>query len=670
MPKKRYIKAEDLYAFELISNPQISPDGAHVLFTAQRIHKKTEKKYTDLWIVPTHKGKPRRFTYGDWSDYSPKWSPDGQEIAFISNRGDEKQPQIYVLPFYGGEARPITHLKGEFGSFEWSPDGKTIAFEFRKKDQEALEREKDDQKKKLGIVARHYDRVFFKYDGYGYLPKERWHIWTVDVAKGKTTQLTDHAVYDENEPVWSPDGTAIAYFSNRSENPDFNPEMIDLFVMPATGGEARKIETFEGFKFFPAFSPDGKWIAFMGTEGKGQWWKSNRVWIVPADGSDRPQNVTANFDVNAGKAITGDMTGNLGNMPLIWSTDSRHLYFQVSQHGIVTVNRIDRDGNHLETFIEADGVIGGGTFDRTHQKVAYLYATLSDLGHIFVRDLKSAKTKKLTDFNTKLLNTLQLGNVEEIWYKGAADNDLQGWIVYPPDFDPAKTYPSILQIHGGPFLQYAKTFPHEFHHQAANGYIVYYTNPRGSQGYGEEHARAIDNNWGGPDYDDLMAFAAVMAQKPFIDPERMGVTGGSYGGYMTNWIVGHTHRFKAAVTQRCVHNLISMWGSSDFNWAFQQEFGDVTPWEDMENLWRQSPAKYIGNCKTPTLVIHSEKDLRCAQEQGEQMYVALQKLGVDTELVLFPDEPHGLSRVGRTDRRVARLNHILRWFDKYLKDNA
>ena len=220
---------------------------------------------------------------------------------------------------------------------------------------------------------------------------------------------------------------------------------------------------------------------------------------------------------------------------------------------------------------------------------------------------------------------------------------------------------------GGPLTQYGNCFMHEFYYLAAQGYVVYFSNPRGGQGYGEAHAKAIWNNWGTADYEDVMALVDFVQQKPYIDKNRMGVTGGSYGGYMTNWIIGHTDRFKAAVTQRCVSNLISLYGSSDFNWLISQMIADEPPWQNLEHYWGQSPMKYIGDVKTPTLVIHSEDDLRCAIEQGEQVFVALKRLGVDTEMVRFPDEPHGLSRGGRTDRRIERLNQILRWFDRYLK---
>jgi dipeptidyl aminopeptidase/acylaminoacyl peptidase len=292
---------------------------------------------------------------------------------------------------------------------------------------------------------------------------------------------------------------------------------------------------------------------------------------------------------------------------------------------------------------------------------------MTDPGQVQVRDMATGAARTLTSVNQALLRSIDLGRVEEVWFKGGAGNDVQGWILTPPGFNPRKRYPSILYIHGGPLVQYGNFLMHEFYYLAAHGYVVYFSNPRGGRGYGEEHAKAIWNAWGTADYDDLMAWADILAKKPYIDRQRMGVTGGSYGGYMTNWIIGHTDRFKAAVTQRSVSNMISMYGSSDFNWAFQEELGDQPPWDSVENYWERSPIKYIGNAKTPTLVVHNEQDLRCAIEQGEQVFVALKKLGVETEMVRFPDEPHGLSRIGRTDRRIERLSRIRDWFDRYLK---
>jgi dipeptidyl aminopeptidase/acylaminoacyl peptidase len=665
--KKRPITAEDLYRFQLLTDCRISPDGRHVVFCVQRVDQKTEKKYSNLWVVPTDGGRPRQFTCGDHADSLPRWSPDGREIAFLSNRDDEKQPQIYIVPFGGGEARRLTDWKGACGAFEWSPDGRRFVCQFRKKDQEAIEREEDEHKKELGIVSRHITRVFYKLDGEGYLPQDRWHVWTVDAANGRAKQLTDSAIYDDVQPRWSPDGRQIVFCSNHSPDPDLDPDVVDIFVIPAAGGEARKVETPLGQKGLPGFSPDGRWIAYVGREGRGDWWKNDGLWVVPADGSGRARNLTAQYDLHVANDTINDTCNHAPLLPATWSQDGQRLYFQASRHGSSLLYSISLAGDDLQTVVADDGVVGQYTFDREQTKLAYFFGQMADPGQVWLRDATTGQARKLTQINESLLRGLDLGEIEEVWFKGAAGNDLQGWILKPPGFDPAGKYPSILEIHGGPLVQYGNFFMHEFYYLAAQGYVVHFSNPRGGQGYGEAHAKAIWGAWGTADYADLMAWTDYVAQKPYIDADRMGVTGGSYGGYMTNWIIGHTDRFRAAVAQRSVSNMISMWGSSDLNWIFQQEIGDRPPWEALERYWDVSPMKHIGNARTPTLVIHSQQDLRCAIEQGEQVFVALKKLGVDTELVVFPDEPHGLSREGRTDRRIARLSHIRRWFDRYLK---
>lgn len=663
----RTIKAEDLYSLNLVSDVRISPDGGHVVYTVQRVDRKTEKKYTNLWIAPTSKGEARQFTAGDQHDSSGRWSPDGNQIAFLSDRGDKEKPaQIYLIPFSGGEALRLTKIDGEIGDMSWSPDGKRLLCSMRKKDAEEIEREKDEQKKKLGVVARHYERVFYKLDGYGYLPKERTHIWSVDTRRGKASQLTDHAVYDEYNPAWSPDGKWIAFTSNRSEDPDFSPDRTDLFVMPSVGGEFRKIETPIGDKGHPAFSPDGKWIAYYGVEGEGLWYKNLGLWVVPADGSKPPRNLTEKYDLHVSSMTINDV-GSPEMMPPTWSKDGKRIYFQAVLHGSTLLKSILAKGGDLRDEIGEGGVVGSYTFDKEQKRLAYFRGHMNDPVQIFLHETGKANDQQLTQLNRKLLDDVDLGSVEEVWFKGAANNDLQGWILKPPGFDSSKKYPSIMEIHGGPYTQYGNFFMHEFYFLAAHGYVIYFSNPRGGRGYGEEHAKAIHGGTGGADYADLMAWADYMEKQPYIDPQRMGVTGGSYGGEMTVWIIGHTQRFKAAVTQRCVSNYLSMWGSSDMNWVFQQDLSNKPPFEDMQYYWEHSPIAYIGNARTPTLVIHNESDLRCPIEQGEQVYVALKKLGVETEMVRFPDEFHGLSRTGRTDRRIARLNHILRWFDKYLQ---
>jgi dipeptidyl aminopeptidase/acylaminoacyl peptidase len=633
------------------------------------VDKKTGKKFANLWIVPTDGGDAWQFTYGDHSDTQPKWSPDGKRIAFISNRRDEKQPQIHIIPFDGGEARQVTDMKGEFGGFEWSPDGKKLVCQFRKKDKEDIEREKDEQKRKLGVVSRHITRVWFKEDARGFLPRERWHIWVINARSGIGKQLTQSEVYDEWFPSWSPDGKEIVFCSNQTKDPDLDPSAIDLFVIKASGGDFRKIKTPLGPKGTPVFSPDGRWIAYYGKEGRGQYWKNMSLWVVPVDKKGKARNLTGKFDFNVTNWTINDLPGTPPEIPITWSKDGKRLYFPVSKHGNGFLKSIELDGNRksLLSVIEDEGVVGACDFNKNQSKLCYFRGDMKDIGDVWVRDMVSDRSRKLTRVNENLLKSIDLGKIEEVWFKGAAANDLQGWILKPPGFNKSRKYPSVLEIHGGPRVQYGNFFMHEFYYLAAQGYVVYFSNPRGGQGYGEKHSKAINNNWGTVDYDDLIAWTDFVSRKPYIDKRKMGVTGGSYGGYMTNWIIGQTNRFAAAITQRSVSNLISMYGSCDFNWEIQHEFSNKPPWEDFKNYWRQSPMKYIGNAKTPTLVIHSEQDLRCAMEQGEQVFVALKKLGVDTELVRFPDEPHGLSRGGRTDRRIERLKHILRWFDRYLK---
>lgn len=664
--KLRKISAEDLYKFQLISSARISPDGAFAIYAVQRVDQKSEKKFSNLWRANLINGQQRQFTLGDQSDSSPCWSPDGDQIAFLSNRKDAEKPaQIYLIPADGGEARQLCEIDGTISNLSWSPDGKKLLCTVLKKDAEEVERQKDEQKKKLGVVARHYQRIFYKLDGFGYLPHERWHIWVVDARNGKAKQLTDHPVYDEQYPAWSPDGKWIAFISNRSQDPDSTPDREDIYLLPASGGDIRRLDTPTGGKSLPSFSPDGKWLAYLASEGENQWYRNTGLWVVPLDGSSPTRNLTAKYDLHVSSQTINDM-GNPEMMPPTWSKGSESLYFQVVEHGSTLLKSIQRNGEGLQTILGEEGVVGSYSLDQSQGNMLYFWGSMNDPCQLFSLNMASKQSKQVTRLNQDLLNNLDLGQMETLWIQGPDGNQLQGWILKPPGFDPNQKYPSILEIHGGPITQYGFFFMHEFYYLAAQGYVVHFCNPRGGRGYGEEHARAIWGDWGNRDYADIMAWTDHIASLPYIDTGRMGVTGGSYGGYMTVWIIGHTQRFKAAVTQRCVSNLLSMWGSSDMNWVFQHTLEAGAPFEDLEKHWDHSPIKYIGNAQTPTLVIHSENDLRCPIEQGEQVFVALKRLGVDTEMVRFPGEFHGLSRTGRTDRRIKRLNHIARWFNQYL----
>jgi len=664
---QRPCRADDLYRIEIDSDPHMSPDGTHVVFVRQRVDRKTQRKLSNLWTVPVAGGTAHAFTQGDHVDHSPRFSPDGRTIAFLSNRADEKQFQVYLIPTGGGEARRLSEFSGAIQSVTWSRDGRQLALAHCAKDEDAIERDGDEQKKKLGTVSRRITRLFFKLDELGYKPTERWQLWTIDVETGHSTQRTHTPNHDNLSPAWSADGCEILFVSNRSVDPDRETYADDLYWLSLADHTERRVNAPFGPKSLPSVSPDGRWIAYYGAEGKDPW-ALTRLWIAPTDGSELTRCLTKDSDVNISSDTINDV-GSLPHLPPTWSADGDTLYVHVAHHGRTRLCAVDRAGSMTDR-ISKDGVVGAYSFDRNAQHVAYFEATMQNPGRIAVRDGFEGSDRVLVQSNEALLAELDLGTVEEVWFKGPDDNDLQGWILTPPGFDEHKQYPAILEIHGGPQTQYGHFFMHEFHVLAAHGYVVFFCNPRGGQGYGDAHCRGIANDWGNVDYADLMAWTDLVASRPYVDEGRLGVTGGSYGGFMTNWIIGHTDRFKAAVTQRCVSNLISMWGSSDFCWAFQDWFGDRPPWEGFANYWRQSPMAYIGNARTPTLVIHSEGDMRCAIEQGEQIFVALKVLGVDTEMIRYPDEPHGLSRTGRTDRRIDRLGHIVRWFDTYVKPST
>lgn len=659
--KRQGLVAGDLYDLSIITECQLSPDGNHVAYCIQRINRKTEDKYSNLWIIAADGGAAQQFTFGDHSDRLLRWSPDGKQIAFISNR-QGGPPQIYCIPIDGGDSRRITDLQGDIAGFEWSPDGGRLLLMYRKKDHKAIEWEEDADKKRLGPASRRITSIFYSEEGVGFLPEEKFHLWTVDLATGKSSQLTSGDC-NEMAPRWSPDVKQILFLSNRSE--DQNIWETDLFVMPAEGGSIRKIITPPGPKTGAAFSPDGQRLAYIGREVSP--WKLVSLWAVPLDGSEPAQNLTERYDM----AIAREMRGSPLRVTLDWSNDGAKLFSIFEHHGHTDLYEVpvSDSGGFPGSLTGNDGLTLSFGFDREQSRLAYLQGNSSGPGEIMVRDMDGDPPRRLTGVSESFLAARELGEVEEIWFKGPTGNDLQGWILKPPGFDPSSLYPAVLEIHGGPQAMFDATFRFETYCLAAQGYVVFFCNPRGGTGYGEKHLAAIDCNWCSVDYDELMAWTDLVSSKPYVDGERLGVMGHSYGGVMTSWIVGHNDRFKAAVTSAPLINMISALGAC-LKHYLKLNVADCYPWEDFEQWWRQSPLKYAGSVKTPTMIMVGEEDLACPVEQAAQFYLALQLAGVDTELILFPGEDHSIARLGRTDRRLARLEHIIRWFNRYLKADS
>ena len=668
----RKIDAQDLFAMCFVSQPQLSPDGTHVAFVSRWIDAEKNKYFSNLWLVSTTGGQPCRFTVGDYGDTSPRWSPDGRRIAFVSDSSDSSQ--IWLIPVDGGEAQQLTDLQeGSLGSLAWSPDGTKIAFTFRPKPPADRKAEREAREKEhRSYPPRITRRAGYREDGVGYNGGERWHLQTVSVESCDVNQLTSED-YDDYSPAWSPDGKTIAFVSNRSEDADLTPGYQDLWLIPSGGGTVRRLTTQSGHMQSPVWSPDGAEIAYIGHDHPDEIWgvTDPHLWVVSIE-SGEARDMPLGLDRPVGHYTLSDTSeSEVAAQSLIWSADGARLFFLVSDRGSCHLYTVDRSGGEPRQLTQGAIDVCAFSADRGTTQLAlhigsatepddvYLLSTLDGDGNTPIR---------LTHLNREWKAELALSKPEEIWFDTYDGGKVQGWIVKPPDFEPDQKYPVILEIHGGPHTQYGNAFYHEIQFLAARGYVVLYTNPRGSRGYGQAFTAAIRGDWGGPDFGDLMAGVDYVIAQGYVDSERLGVTGGSYGGFMTNWVVSHTDRFKAAVTQRSLTNMMSMAGTCDVQLMGDRTYFPSEVWEDPTLYWNLSPLGYVQNISTPLLILHSEGDLRCPIEQGEQLFIALKRLKREVEFVRYPPEAsHDLSRSGPPDLRLDRLARIVEWMDKHLQ---
>jgi dipeptidyl aminopeptidase/acylaminoacyl peptidase len=695
----RKIVIEDLLKLKFVSDPQMSPDGTRVVFVVKTVNAEKNNYFSHLWMVgtqgrtsfqhvPVHLSQARssrnpdarQFTHGEVNDSSPRWSPDGKTIAFL--RSKDKQSQIHLIPADGGEARALTKLpQGGIGGLAWSPNGKQLAFTFSQTPDEWTTKAADQRKRKnLSTPPRIITRLRFRLDGAGFLGG-RSHVWVADAKDGKTRQITN-GDYDHHSLCWSPDGRQIAFFSNRSADPDVTPYEIDLWTAQVRKAQARrlrhhlrKIPTPKGYKGNTAWSPDGKYIAYTGHVSANDPWipRNERVWIVPANGIGAARNLTASLDRTVGNSIICDTRDAFaGGAAPIWSADSRRLFFVVSDNGSAQLCSVRVDGGEVKWLTSGAQDVFGYSADKRGETFALAIATPTELGELFFFENPQQRAHetaplRLTNLTTPFRSSVRVSPPEEVWVRSFDGTKIQGWILCPPDFNPRKKYPLVFYIHGGPHAMYGNAFFHEFQMLAARGYVVMFTNPRGSMGREEKFAAVIRGDWGNVDYQDLMACADYAARLRYVDSKRMACAGGSYGGYMTNWIVGHTNRFKCAITDRSVVNLVSFAGTSDFPFR-DNGYWKGNAWKDTATLVKHSPLTYAANVRTPLLIIHSEGDLRCPISQAEEFYTALKKLGREALFVRYPQETsHGMSRSGPPDLRIHRLKQIVEWLDKHLK---
>lgn len=654
--KRKHVAINDLYKINFLREIALSPDGRQVAYTVEWMDKKDNKYYTNLYLI-NDKGRIRHFISGKKDIKQIRWSPDGKRISFLYT--DKQKQNLWAIPSDGGEACAITHAEGDFGKYRWTPDSKYIICEFTVKKEEK-ERVPDKDKPPL----YHYMKnTWYKMDGQGMLPKEKQHIWKVSARSGKMKQLTRGLNGDDLSDI-SPDGRYASFSSNRNENFEERFEYHDIYVVDINTGRERRIKTPAGPKWSPVFSPDGKHLAYKGRLYPEEWvgWRNIGLWYVAVKGG-RAVNLTKSYD-NTFDALVIDDLGNYASIHPVFSKDGRFLYDMAADHGDHCLYRIDIKKKRAIKMMGANECIYAFDHDGV-DTWALAVSNPTDPGNLYL--YRDGVRRKLTNINRDFLRLHRYAIPEEIRWKGYGGDEIQGWLLKPPDFRPSRKYPLIVQIHGGPYAAYGNSFFHEFQVLAANGYIVFYSNPHGSVGYGEAFSRALHNRWGIPDTQDIMKGLDVITKRRYVDRKRMGVMGGSYGGFMTNWIIGHTDVFKVAVTMRSVVNMLSFW-SSDFGFAMSREFkGHWWKKGNFQFYWNMSPIKYVNRMKTPLLIIHSEQDHRCPVTQAEELYVALKLLGRDVEMVHFPGEPHGLSRHGSPRKREKRLDLILKFIKPYLK---
>jgi dipeptidyl aminopeptidase/acylaminoacyl peptidase len=675
MPK-RPIRIDDLLKITYVGDPQISPDGDRVLFTRKTINEKN-KYITHLFTVDED-GTTTQWTQGDGGAGHGRWSPDGHTIAFISGR-DKPSSQLFLISTTGGEARKLSSLpEGSLGGFCWSPDGKHIAFTFRERNPLLTEAAKKEREEKgLSTPPIEIDDIWYRLDGDGYFANQRFKLYVLDVSSGEHTLLADFSTLGSYDYDWSPNSQELAVITSESKRPFVDPPNDQIYRITLDGQRWALDGLPKGDKSAVRWSPDGKWIAYAGDVDEADPWgvRNTKLYLVPAEGG-AAKDLTGHTDYDLGVGTLSDTAESSFGAPIRWAPDGSGLYTSIGWHGETQIAFISTDAT-VELLTEGHHQVNFGNVSQDGRKFAALYGNATRLPEIAVvqAELKTGRLapKVLTSFNHELLNEVKISEPEEFWVESTDGSKVHGWVIKPTETHEPRRSPAILEVHGGPHAQYGWAFFHEFQVLAAEGYVVVYTNPRGSKGYGEAYCSAIRGHWGTKDWDDIQAATRWMREQPFIQPGQMGVMGGSYGGYMTNWVIGHTNEFKAAITDRCVSNMVSMAGNSDFPFNKNGYFQGVA-WGDLDQikiLWEQSPIAYFENVTTPTLILHSEGDLRCNIEQSEQVFTALQQQGVDSRFVRYPSSTsHGMSRSGPLDLRMHRLNEITSWMGKYLKREA
>lgn len=649
---KTNLELVDIFNMEFISDPQISPDGNQVLYVRNFKDVMTDKNLSNIWVINSDGSRNRPITTGNQNDVYPRWSHDGQKMIFKSNRQD-KRMKLFLMWMDTKEVAPLTNTAKAPGQVTWSPDDRYLAFNMfvPKAEKSIIKMPSKPEGAKWNTPPTYIDKLNYRGDGQGYIKGGTMQLFTLSIDGGTPKQLTN-SDFDHGGPEWAKNGKKLYFSANFNPEEDFEPANSEIYEINLVDNQVTALTSRYGPDDGPKVSPDGTKIAYTGLDDELQGYQLNELYVMDLAGGTP-------------KLLSGEFDRSVANIQ--WANDGKGLYFQYDDKGETKIAHMSLSGQLTDKVKSVGGLSLGrpynaGTYTVSNtNKIAYSLGTTQHPSDLGVSDKRGSK--RLTFVNDDLFSFKKLGNVEELWWKSSFDQlDIQGWVVTPPNFDPSKKYPFILEIHGGPFSSYGSVYSAEIQAYAAAGYVVLYSNPRGSTSYGEEFGNLIHHDYPNHDYEDLMSGVDAVIAKGYVDNEKLFVTGGSGGGVLTAWIVGKTDRFKAAVVAKPVINWTSFVLYADGAAFFSKYWFGKKPWEDPENYFKRSPLSYVANITTPTMLLTGEEDYRTPIAESEQFYTALKLEGVETAMVRIPGASHGIAN--RPSNLIAKIAGVLAWFEK------
>ncbi|MBT8273480.1 MAG: S9 family peptidase, partial [Bacteroidia bacterium] len=641
----------DVFELEYVSDPQISPDGTQIVYRRNGFDVMKDNGKGNLWIINSDGSSHRKLTSREVSESQARWSPDGKRIAFVSST--DEGAELYMYWVESGQFAKLSQLEKSPGNIVWSPDGKQIAFSMfiSEKPPVVAKMPKKPKNAKWAKPARITDRLKHEADGRGYMEPGFTHIFMIPSEGGTARQLTSENYNHGGSFSFSTNGNEVFFSANRHENWEYDFRNSEIYKVDVNSGKITELTTRQGPDYSPKVSPDGKLVAFISFKDKVQTYQLRQLYIMNSDGSNR-------------KLISGSLDRSVSS--LTWSKDGKGIYFTYDDKGNTKIAQVDLNGKIKKLADDLGGTTigrpyGGGSYSvSSGGTIAYTLSSPYHPAELGVLQPKK-KVRKLTALNQDILEQRELGIVEEVWYKSSFDNrDIHGWIVKPPKYNSSKKYPLLVENHGGPISNYGDRFSPEIQLYAADGYLVFYPNPRGSTSYGEEFGNLLYHNYPGEDYQDVMDGVDYLVEKGLADNEKLYVAGGSAGGIMTAWIIGKNNRFKAAAVHKPVMNWISKTLVADNYYGYANSRYPGQPWENFETYWKFSPISLVGNVETPTMVMVGMNDLRTPPSEAKQLYHALKLRKIETVLVEMPGASHGIAR--RPSQLISKVAHTLAWF--------